>query len=429
MSRQTIRAWCMYDWANSAFATTVMAALFPPFYRALATSAGLPGSTATAYWGYTAAIALAIIAVVAPVLGAIADHLGARKRFLAGFMAIGVTATACFALIGTDTWLIASALYILGNIGFAGANVFYESLLPHITDSKSIDQVSAKGYALGYLGGGLLLIVNAIWVLRPEWFGMPDTGFAVRASFVSVAVWWALFTIPLLRHVPEPPVEPQRGRARAVWQGVQRLGATFRDITRYRQLAIFLAAFWIYNDGISTVIKMATAYGDEIGIGVGHMTMALVVTQLVGIPFTLLFGRIAKWLGCKRSILLALAVYTGISCAGYFMQTATHFFILAILVGTVQGGSQALSRSLYARMVPPHKAAELFGFFSASAKLAGIAGPLLFATISHTTGQSRLSIVSLIVFFVVGGLLLLCVDEARGEQAARAAEASSRIDD
>ncbi len=419
---RAIRAWCLYDWANSAFATTIMAALFPPFYRSLVIATGRSEGEATAYWGYTAAVALLIVAVTAPLLGAIADHCGIRKRLLGLFAGLGVLASAMFVLIGSDTWRLASLLFILGNLGFAGANVFYESLLPHITSRETIDRVSTRGYALGYLGGGLLLLLNAAWVLRPELFAMPGVDFAVRASFFSVAVWWALFTIPILRRVPEPPAVERTGPVQAARHGLRRLGATFKEVRRYRQLAIFLVAFWIYNDGISTVIKMATAYGDEIGIGVGHMTAALVVTQLVGIPFTLLFGSLAGRIGGKRSILLALAVYTCISCAGYFMRTPTHFFILAVAVGTVQGGSQALSRSLYAMMVPRHKAAELFGFFSASAKLAGIAGPLLFGIISHTTGESRLSIVSLIVFFLVGGLLLLCVDEQAGERAARQAE-------
>jgi UMF1 family MFS transporter len=326
-------------------------------------------------------------------------------------------------LNGAASWRLAATLFILGNIGFAGANVFYESLLPHITSSETIDRVSAHGYALGYLGGGILLVINAAWVLKPDLFAMPGVDFAIDASFVSVALWWGLFSLPLLRQVPEPPADRSGADGeRLLSAGFRRLAATFREITRHRQLVLFLVAFWVYNDGISTVIKMATAYGDEIGIGVGHMTAALVITQFVGIPCTLLFGCLAKRLGSKRSILLALVVYAAISCGGYFMRTAAHFFILAVLVGTVQGGAQALSRSLYASMVPRHKAAEFFGFFSASAKLAGIAGPLLFALVSQLTGTSRISIVSLIVFFVAGALLLLTVDEKVGQAAARRSE-------
>jgi UMF1 family MFS transporter len=416
-----INAWCMYDWANSAFATTIMGALFPPFYRALVTESGLAGNTATAYWGYTTSIALLMIALIAPVLGAIADYTGGKKRYVAFFAGLGILATATFVFIGTDTWLLASILYIGGNVGFAGANIFYESLLPHIARKGDIDQVSTKGYALGYVGGGILLVINVLWVMKPEMFGMPDLAFALRASFFSVSVWWGLFSIPLFRHVPEPPAARETGPAiHPVKAGFSRLANTFREVTRYKQLLIFLIAFWIYNDGIGTIIKMATAYGDEIGIELTDMIIALIILQFVGIPFSFLFGTLAKKIGTKRSILLALGVYTLISIGGYFMRTATHFYVLAFLVGTVQGGSQALSRSLYGAMVPQHKTAEFFGFFSTSSKFAGIAGPLLFGVVSQTAGQSRLSIVSLIIFFIVGGLLLTRVDVEEGIRVAQA---------
>lgn len=423
--KKIINSWCMYDWANSAFATTIMAAMFPPFYRALVTEAGLAGHTATAYWGYTTSIALLVIALIAPVLGAISDYTGGKKRYVAFFAGLGVLSTAAFVFIGTDTWLLASILYIGGNLGFAGANVFYESLLPHIAQKDDIDQISTKGYALGYVGGGILLIINVLWFMKPEMFGMPDVAFALRASFFSVSVWWGLFSIPLLRHVPEPPAAKETGPAISpVKAGFSRLAITFREITRYKQLLVFLIAFWIYNDGIGTIIKMSVAYGDEIGINMTDMIIALIITQFVGIPFSFLFGSLAKKLGTKRSIMLALSVYFVISIGGYFMQTETHFYILAFLVGTVQGGSQALSRSLFGAMVPKHKTAEFFGFFSTSSKFAGIAGPLLFGVVSQIAGQSRLSIVSLVIFFIVGGFLLTRVDEAEGIRVARQEEAA-----
>jgi UMF1 family MFS transporter len=340
---------------------------------------------------------------------------------VAFFAGLGILATAAFVFIGTDTWLLASILYIGGNVGFAGANVFYESLLPHVARKGDIDQVSTKGYALGYVGGGILLVINVLWVMKPEMFGMPDLAFALRASFFSVSVWWGLFSIPLFRHVPEPPAARETSPAvNPIKAGFSRLATTFREVTRYKQLLIFLIAFWIYNDGIGTIIKMATAYGDEIGIELTDMIIALIITQFVGIPFSFLFGTLAKKMGTKRSILLALGVYTLISIGGYFMCTATHFYVLAFLVGTVQGGSQALSRSLYGAMVPKHKTAEFFGFFSTSSKFAGIAGPLLFGVVSQTAGQSRLSIVSLIIFFIVGGLLLTRVDVEEGIRVAQA---------
>jgi UMF1 family MFS transporter len=412
---QIVNAWCMYDWANSAFATTIMGAMFPPFYRAMVTAAGLGEANATAYWAYTASIALLLIAILAPVLGAISDHTGGKKRYIAFFAGLGVVGTGLFVLLGDDTYILGSILFIMGNVGFAGANIFYESLLPHLAKRDDIDQISTRGYALGYVGGGILLVINVLWYMKPEWFFMPSVGFALRASFFSVAVWWAIFSIPLFRSVPEPPVaRDEQDDVNVIQAGFERLVRTFRQIARYKQLLLFLAAFWIYNDGIGTIIKMATAYGDEIGIGLTDMTIALIITQFVGIPFSFGFGWLARRLGAKRSILLALGIYILISTGGYFMQTATHFYILAFMVGMVQGGSQALSRSLYGAMVPKSRSAEFFGFFSTSSKFAGILGPLLFGVVSQIAGGSRLSIVSLIIFFIVGGLLLTRVDEREG---------------
>ena len=422
-NHRTVRAWCLYDWANSAFATTVMAALYPPFFRSLATAAGVSESRATAYWGYTAALALLLVSLGAPVLGAIADFTGTRKRFLALFAGIGIAATAAATLNGDDTWLLAAALFVTANIGYAGANAFYESLLPSVAGPDELDRISARGYAFGYLGGGILLVINSMWVLKPELFGMPGTGFAVRASFFSVAVWWGVFSVPILRRVPEPPADHAPGlTGNPIAAGFGRLVDTFRDIRRYRQLLLFLFAFWIYNDGVSTIIKMATAYGDEIGIDLGHMIIALVITQFVGFPCAILFGEMGVRIGTKRSILIGLAVYALICVLGFFMTTPLHFYLLAVMVGTVQGGTQALSRSLFASMVPRHKTAEFFGFFGASGKFAGIFGPLLFAIVSQLTGQSRLSIFALIAFFVVGALVLLRLDEEAGAAAAREAE-------
>jgi UMF1 family MFS transporter len=418
--RTIINSWAMYDWANSAFATTIMAAMFPPFYRSLVTSAGLGEADATAYWAYTASLALFLIAILAPMLGAISDHTGGKKFFIAFFAGLGVLATALFVFLGDDTYALGSTLFILGNMGFAGANIFYESLLPHIATRDDIDQVSTRGYAMGYVGGGILLIINVLWFMKPAWFFMPGTGFALRASFFSVAVWWALFSIPLFRNVPEPPVvRTSHERVSVVRAGFGRLAHTFRQITRYKQLLLFLVAFWIYNDGIGTIIKMATAYGDEIGINLTDMIIALIITQFVGIPFSFGFGWLARRTGTKRSILLGLGVYVIISIAGFFMQTAIHFYILAFVVGMVQGGTQALSRSLYGAMVPKSQSAEFFGFFSTSSKFAGIIGPLLFGVVSQLAGGSRLSIVSLIVFFIVGAFLLTRLDEKEGIRMAR----------
>jgi UMF1 family MFS transporter len=310
-------------------------------------------------------------------------------------------------------------------IGFSGSIVFYESILPHITTKKSIDSVSSRGYATGYLGGGALLVINVLWITRPEWFGMPDIGFALRASFLSVAVWWAIFSIPFFLHVPEPPANGSRqsGARRVVLlEGFSRLSRTFHEVRKFRQLFVFLVAFWVYSDGIGTIIRMATAYGDEIGIGITDMTLALVLTQFVAVPSTILLGRHASQFGAKRSILLTLFVYMAVSISAYFMRHAWHFYMLAIAVGTVQGGAGALSRSLYGSMVPKNRSAEFFGFYSLSAKFAGIFGPMVFGFVSQLAGHSRFSIVSVVIFFVVGAILLSRVDVEEGKRVARKAE-------
>ena len=422
--RKIINSWAMYDWANSAFATTIMAAMFPPFYRAMATAAGMTEGNATAAWAYTTSIALLIVALLAPVLGAISDHTGGKKWYVAFFAVMGILGTGLMVVLGEESYVLGSVLFIMGMVGFAGANVFYESLLPHIAKKGDIDQVSTRGYALGYLGGGILLIINMLWYNWPDLFFMPGAGFAVRASFFSVAVWWAVFSIPLFRNVPEPPVvRTEDEPVNVLSGGFARLGHTFRRMASYRQLLLFLVAFWVYNNGIGTIMTMAVAYGDEIGIELEHMVIALIITQFVGIPFSFAFGRLARRIGAKRGILLAIVVYTLISIAGYFMQTATHFYILAFAVGFVQGGSQALSRSLYGNMVPKSQTAEFFGFYSTSSKIAGVLGPLLFGVVSQITGGSRLSILSLIIFFLVGGLLLIRVDVREGIRVAREEDA------
>jgi len=419
--KRAITAWTMYDWANSAFVTTIMAAVLPVYYASVA-GANLPGNLPTVYWAYTTSIGLLIAALISPILGAMADFRGMKKRYLTIFVLIGVAATALLYFVRTGDWLMASLFFILGDIAFAGANVFYDALLPHIAGPDEMDQVSARGYAMGYLGGGLLLAVNlAMILLAPEEL----TGLMTRLSFLTVALWWFVFSIPLLRVVKEPPRRVLAGEAgfSPVQASFKRLAQTFREITRYRDLFLFLAAFWLYNDGIGTIIKMATIYGTEIGIGQTTLIGTLLMVQFVGIPFAFLFGWLAKRIGAKRSIYLSLGVYTLIAIGGYFMSQAWHFWVLGVAVATVQGGSQALSRSLFARMVPKSKSAEFFGFFSVSEKFAGIAGPFLFGVVGQIMGNSRLSIVSLVIFFIVGALLLTRVNEAEGVRIAAQEEA------
>lgn len=425
LHRRDFVSWAMYDWANSAFATTIMAAVLPVYYSNVA-AANLAPNVASAYWGYTTSLALLIAAMAAPILGAIADFMGAKKRFMSVFVAAGVLFTAMFYFVGEGDWLMASAIFIVANIGFAGANIFYDSLLPHIATDEEIDKVSATGYALGYVGGGILLLINVLWILSPQTFGMADAGVATRISMFSVSIWWAIFSIPVFRYVPEPPrqhVITDLAGDSPVRSGFRRLLGTLREIREYKQVVLFMLAFWLYSDGIGTIIKMATIFGAEIGIGQTDLIGALVLTQFAGIPFTFAFGAFAKRIGgAKRGIMIGLVVYTLISIAGYFITTAWHFWALALAVATVQGGTQALSRSLFGTIIPRSKSSEFYGFFGVSSKFAGILGPLIFAVVSTLAGSSRLSIISLIFFFLGGIILLSRVDVEEGQRVAQAKE-------
>ena len=408
---RAVNAWSMYDWANSAFATTIMAGFMPIYFRTMAERAGYSGVEATSAWGYITTIALLIIAILAPSMGYMADRMAGKKRFLTVFAVVGALASIALFIPKGDMFTLGGAIYIIGNIGFAGANIFYNALLPHVAKEDEIDQVSTRGYALGYLGGGLLLIINLLMFQNPQWFGIPDPEMGVRLSFVTVGLWWLGFSIPLWRYVKEPktPYAESIGFGKSLTEGFRELARTFQKIKQYPEAFKLLLAFWVYNDGIGTIIKMATAYGDEIGIGQTEMIIALVLVQFVGIPCR------------KTSILLGLGVYFLISVGGYFMSNEIHFFILAFLVGLVQGGTQALSRSLFGAMVPKSRSGEFFGFFSMSDKFAGIVGPLVFATVGTLTGTSRFGIVSLVVFFLVGGFLLTKVDVKKGIETARQA--------
>ena len=428
LHRPELRAWAMYDWANSAFMATIVTAVFPIYFSSVA-AADLDPATASFRFAVTTTVALAFVAVLAPVLGAAADYAGIKKKMLAACVGLGVVATGCMFFIQRGDWVLAALLFAFANIGVTSSLVFADSLLPHVARPEELDRVSTAGYALGYLGGGLLLLVNLAWIQRPELFGLSGAELASRLSFVSVAVWWAGFSIPLFRKVPEPArtfEADERAGESAIRASFVRLRETLRELRGYREASVMLLAFLIYNDGIGTIIRMATTFGTEIGLEQGDLITAVVLVQFVGVPFAFVFGQLAARIGAKRAIFLSLAVYTVISGLAYGMTTATEFYVLALLVGMVQGGSQALSRSLFASMVPRHKSAEFFGFFGVFEKFAGIVGPGVFAVMILATGSSRGAILSIVTFFVVGGLLLSRVDVEEGRRAARRAEADVR---
>ncbi len=429
LHRKDLRAWAMYDWANSAMVTTIVTAVFPIYFAKVA-AAGLTPAAATKTLADATTIGLAIIAVLSPILGAIADRAGLKKRLLAISLLIGVVAVGLMFFIEQGEWMYAAILFVVANIAVNASYVCYDSFLPHIAKPDEMDRVSTAGYALGYVGGGLLLALNLAWIQKPEWFGLPhgdglsptQATLPTRLAFLSVAIWWLVFSIPLFRDVPEPPATGD-GKV-DVTGAIRELGQTFKRLGQFRQAVLMLIAFLIYNDGIGTIIRMATIYGTEIGIGTGSLIASIMIVQFVGIPFAFLFGSFAGKIGAKRAIFIGLVVYTGISLLGYYMKSATDFLILALLVGMVQGGTQALSRSLFASMIPKDRSAEFFGFFAVVEKFAGIFGPLVASLVIGVTGSSRAAILAVVVFFFVGGALLHFVDVDKGQREARAAEAA-----
>ncbi len=429
--KKAVWAWTMYDWGNSAFATTIMAAVLPVYYSSVAAST-LPPNVATARWGFTTSFAALLVAIIGPILGAVADFKGNKKRFLAIFMGLGVTATALLYFIKTGDWMLASMLYIFGNIGFSGSLVFYDALLPHVASADEIDEVSSRGFAMGYIGGGVLLAINVVMIMFGETiFPNIDPTLMSRLSFVSVAVWWFVFSLPAFKHISEPPrrILKQEQGMNPLKVSFQRLGVTFKEIKNYQDLFIFLVAFFLYTNGIGTIITMSTIYGAEIGIGQTTLIGTLLMVQFVAAPFAILFGKLAKRIGTKNSIYLSLVIYTFIAIGGYFLSTEWHFWALGFAVATVQGGSQALSRSLIGRMMPKSKTAEFYGFFSVFEKFSSIAGPFLFGLVSTLMGESRLSIVSLIVFFILGIIILRKVDVERGIRVAQDEDARMIVAD
>lgn len=407
----------MYDWANSAFLCTIITAIFPIYFSQVAAH-GMDPTEATTRYSAATTLALVIVAVVSPFLGALADYYAVRKKLLGVFLSLALLATAALSLVGQGDWKLGSVLFILANVGASGSFVFYDSLLPHIANDEEIDRVSTAGYALGYLGGGLLLALNLAWVMKPSVFGLSSPEQAMRVSFVSVSLWWAVFSIPLFRRVGEPPGE-ERANLNPLAVTFKRLADTFRDLRRYRQAFLMLLAFLIYNDGIGTIIRMATAYGSEIGVPRTLMIGVVLLVQFLGIPFTFAFGWLAQKIGAKRSILIALGIYTLVSFVAYRMQSAQEFLLLGILVAIAQGGCQALSRSLFASLIPDHKASEFFGFFGVAEKFAGVAGMGIFTVLLSFTQSGRTAVLSMSAFFLVGGLLLSLVRVEEGRSAVR----------
>jgi len=406
--RRSVVSWALYDWANSAFATVMLAGFFPIFFRDV-WSAGEASADITFRLGLANSIASLVIVVLGPALGAIADRGGRRKRFLLAFLALGVTTTGALTWVAMGRWQLALALFVLSTVGFLGANVFYDALIVSVTSEDRYDVVSALGYALGYLGGGLLFAGCVVMTLWPARFGLAGANQAVRLSFLLTAVWWAVFSIPLFLAVREKGAATRVGLASAVRGGLSQLAATLREIRGLRMVVLFLLAYWLYIDGVDTIIRMAVDYGMALGFGRTGLIVALLITQFVGFPAAIAFGRIGTRLGAKTGILIGISVYVAVTVWAFFMDSTWEFYALAVTIGLVQGGVQALSRSFYARLIPPDKSAEFFGFYNMLGKFAAVIGPTLMGWVGVVTGNPRLAILSILLLFLGGGTLLLFV--------------------
>ena len=417
MDRKRVVSWALYDWANSAFATTVMAGFFPIFFEKYWSNPNNINDS-TFYLGLSNSAGSLIVAALAPFLGAIADRGSAKKKFLFMFAFLGILMTGGLWMVGQGQWQLAALLYMVGSIGFAGGNVFYDSLLPSVSEKKKVDFVSSLGYSLGYIGGGILFLVNVLMYQYPQWFGIPDGTVAVKLSFLSVAVWWAIFSIPIFIYVPEPSSEPTIKFGEAITQGWLQLKRTFKEIKQMKIIGTFLLSYWLYMDGVDTIIRMAVKVGSSMGFEAGDMIIALLMVQFIGFPAALVFNWFASKIGPKNAVLVAIIFYTVGTCFAYFMTTRLHFFLLAGMIGLFQGGIQALSRSLFSRLVPEGKEGEFFGFYNMLGKFAAVIGPILLGTVTLVTGDVRIGLLSIVALFIAGGLVLLRVDFDEGERLA-----------
>jgi UMF1 family MFS transporter len=435
-NRKAIWGWALYDWANSAFATTVMAGFFPIFFKQY-WSHGVDVNLSSARLGLGNSLASLFVALMVPLLGAIADQGVMKKHFLFSFAFMGIVVTSFFYFIPQGQWVVAIIAYAFAIIGWSGANSFYDAMLPDVAVEAKIDYISSFGYALGYLGGGLLFLINVIMTLKPEYFGLADAGQAVRWSFVSAALWWGLFSLFTLKWVPRPSITGRLNLKVAISKGLGQFMTTLSKIRYMRTIILFLSAYWCYIDGAHTIIRMAVDYGLSLGFAANDLIVALLLTQFIGFPSALMLGRLGQKWGVRKAIFIAIAGYMFVTVWGFFMTTKTEFFLMALLIGLVQGGIQALSRSYYTRLIPADRSAEFFGFFNMLGKFAAIFGPALMAVVglgakhflmpdTPTMDQiaavsnlaTRLSIASILLLFIVGGVCLFFVDEKQGKKEA-----------
>ena len=409
LSKEVI-SWAFYDWANSAFATTVIAGFFPIFFKSFWANS-LSDSESTALLGLANSLSGFFILIFAPFLGALADITFKKKYMLVFFMLIGAGSTASFFFIYEGYWMIAMIAYILASIGFSGGNIFYDSLIIDVSNDQSRNQVSAFGFAMGYLGGGILFVVNVLMYLQPNIFGLASEIDAVLFSFLSVAIWWSIFTLPLIKFVKERKGEiTSLSLISTVKNSFFRVINTFKEIRQYKNLFYFLVAYWLYMDGIDTVVRMALAFGSDIGLASSELIVALIITQFIGFPSTIFFGLLAERFGLKILLYIGIGIYILICFGGLVISTIFGFYLLAGVIGLVQGGVQSVSRAVFSKMVPDGKDSEFFGFYNLVGKSAVIFGPMMMGLVSYLFSDPRAGIISLLILFIPGLLVLRMVE-------------------
>ena len=402
----------MYDWANSAFATVVLSAVLPVYFVSLVPDEGARISflgfthtfRASALWGYAVSFSMLIVAVTSPYFGSLADRWSSHRKFLFSYCLIGSLCTSLLFFATPGRYLFALILFIISNIGFAGGNVFYNAFLPKLAQNHELDRLSSKGFAYGYIGGGIALLLVFAIIQGDTFLGFPDKGAASRAGFLITGIWWFIFALPAYRYVrvPASPIMVDK-----LHRGISGYFKIFAEIKKYPNLLLFLVAFLFYNDGIQTIIVVAAIFArEELALSQGTILSCFLMIQFVAMPGTLIFGRLAETYGPKRSLYLALVLFIIVTVFAYFMTTAWEFWLLGFVIAIILGGSQAVSRSFFSSLIPKGKHAEFFGFYAISAKFASVFGPLTFALIIDLTGSARLSILSLTFFFIVGILLL-----------------------
>lgn len=404
-SPRPLISWALYDWANSAFATTVMAGFFPLFFKKY-WSPELSVVESTYYLGLINSLTSLLLAALSPALGAIADEGSYRKKFLFFFTLLGILATGLLSTLGTGEWQQAAWIYSLALLGFTGANTFYDALLVQVSKPQDFDKVSAAGYALGYLGGGLLFAVNVWMYTSPATFGLENGVAAIKVSFLTVAIWWLVFSMPIFLWTPEGKSKRQTSLKKAALSGIKIFKETLFALKSHKGILYFLAGYFFYIDGVNTIIKMAVDYGISLGLAPTDLIKALLLVQFIGFPSAIAFGYLGNRVGAKLGIWVCLIVYAGVTTFAYQMSSATEFYAMAAIIGVVQGGIQSLSRSYYARLIPKEQSAQYFGFFNMLGKFSSILGPLLMGLVALLTNNTRASILILLVFFLSGGILL-----------------------